>query len=221
MAADTKEKVADLYVVLILFIVGFFTHYITTYVPERVLPIEIPVAPIVYVDFPKEVEEPEPISFGWPIHIDDYKALSSPYGERDPENIGGYGDEFHDGIDLYGTYHARIIASLDGTVLVHFYPPGGFYEGHPVLGGLIIIQHVIRGETYWSKYGHLSETKIHEGDDIIAGQYIGRQGNTGRTASEHLHFEIIQGGSIVIDTGEIIGGERLNPLMYMEEPNGI
>jgi murein DD-endopeptidase MepM/ murein hydrolase activator NlpD len=147
------------------------------------------------------------MSYTWPIAEADYIGLSSPYGERDPKSIGGYGDEFHDGVDMYGTWKARIYAIDKGKVVDHWIPPNEYYRGHKVLGGTIIIQHP---NGVKSVYGHLSETFVHERDRVKAGDLIGRQGNTGtwkgREYPAHLHFELY------------INKEQVNPLKYFREP---
>ena len=70
-----------------------------------------------------------PVIFTWPIHVEDYKEPSSPYGEREPADVGGYGDFYHDGLDVFGLYHARIVGALGGKVVCHFVPPGGKWGG--------------------------------------------------------------------------------------------
>ncbi len=136
----------------------------------------------------------EVVSFGWPIAEDDYIALSSPFGKRALSESGGFGDGFHRGVDMYGTWHARVVAVGDGVVTDHWPPPNGYYRGHPILGGVIEITlrtgHVVR-------YAHLSVSYVHEGDVVEAGQVVGRQGKTGKTDSEHLHFEIREDGELV------------------------
>jgi len=141
------------------------------------------------------------VEYGWPIHSEDYIALSSAFGKRSLDETGGYGDEFHNGVDLYGTYNARIVSVADGTVVEHWPPPNGYFRGHPILGGYVVIQH----DGALSRYAHLSKTYVHEGDSVLAGQVIGRQGKTGKTASPHLHFELS------------IAGELVNPLRYLAE----
>lgn len=159
----------------------------------------------IYVEKPGVVVLPRierQYEFGWPIHPEDYVALSSPYGKRDLNETGGYGDDFHDGVDMYGTWRARIVSVADGTVIEHFPPPNGYYRGHPVLGGYLVVQH---DQDTRSHYAHLSRTYVHEGDVVVEGQVIGRQGKSGKTASAHLHFAL-----------EIDGG-LANPLRYLRE----
>ena len=159
-----------------------------------------------------------PVVFGWPIHPEDYKEPSSPFADRDPATVGGHGDNYHNGGDGYGVYHARILAAADGKVVCHFVPPGGKWDGHKIFGGLLIIEHYFNGEIWYTVYGHLSETEVNEGDIVSMGQFIARQGATGETDSEHLHIETIQGGTLNVKTGEITGGIYHNPFTLMEEP---
>lgn len=183
-----------------------------------------PASPLPLLEFKYErtnnevvfTSEPAAALFSWPIHEEDYIDLSSPFGERDPESIGGYGDDFHDGLDLYGTWRARINSISDGTVVCHFIPPNETYSGHPVFGGLLVVHTVIEGTDWWIRYGHLSDTSVHEGDEVLVGDQIGRQGSTGNCINAHLHIEIWKGGTCRTETGQILGGQRVNPLKYME-----
>ena len=165
------------------------------------LPLAIEIPPNLF-EMPAE-PDPVPLALVWPIHLEDYMALSSPFGERDPEKIGGYGDDFHDGLDLFGTWRARVLAVADGVVTEHYPPPNGYYRGHPVYGGYIEITH---DDGSISRYAHLSETDVVEDLYVAGGIPIGRQGKTGRTAKAHLHFELE------------IEGKKVNPLKYLEEP---
>jgi len=158
------------------------------------------------------------VLFLWPINPADYVAKSSPFGERDPETVGGYGDDFHNGLDMFGVWHARIRACTDATVACVFPAPNGYYRGHTALGGLVILQAERQGDTFLFVHGHLSEVEVIEGATVAAGDLLGRQGNTGRSDGEHLHFGINQNGTLNTATGEITGGVWLNPLKYITEP---
>jgi murein DD-endopeptidase MepM/ murein hydrolase activator NlpD len=189
----------------------------------RVGPQEKPIAVVVDYHIPPFFlnahlplkEQPEAASFIIPIAQKDFKMWSSPYGERDPEDVGGYGDDFHNGLDLYGTWLARVISAAPGIVWVHFHPPGGKWKGHPVLGGMLVIRHDFGGKTWWTVYGHLSQTEVHEDDIVDTGDYVARQGNTGASLSPHVHFEIHEGGECNRKTGEITGSIEHNPLQFI------
>ena len=138
-----------------------------------------------------------------PIAKDDYKRITSPYGYRELVNpfTGGETKKAHEGIDIAGTWHARVLSVSDGEVIDKWYVPNKYRDGHPVFGGYIRILHdngMITG------YGHLSKIYIHEGDIVKQGQIIGRIGNTGISYGEHLHFSIESPEGF------------LNPLKYIE-----
>ncbi len=47
------------------------------------------------------------------------------------------------------------------------------------------------GRKFVTKYAHLKEMSVKEGNKIKRGQFIGIQGSTGNATGEHLHFEIL------------------------------
>jgi murein DD-endopeptidase MepM/ murein hydrolase activator NlpD len=148
----------------------------------------------------------------WPIDPEDYVERSSPFGERDPADIGGYGDYFHNGLDAYGTYQARIRPIADGRVV--------FVGSNAVLGNYVIIRHWINGVRYFSLSGHLYSIEVEIGDTVEGGKtLVGRQGRTGKTASAHLHLDIIKGGRLDVETGDIIGGVLVNPDRILTAPD--
>lgn len=119
--------------------------------------------------------------------------VSSPTGVRQSP-MGGGEIGLHKGCDLVGPEKAPVFAAAPGVVIDH-YPPrgtprpdGGTYEGHPVFGGYIVIDH---GGGVYTLYGHLRQTRVHIGWYVERGQPIGVQGSTGISAGEHLHFEVI------------------------------
>jgi murein DD-endopeptidase MepM/ murein hydrolase activator NlpD len=164
--------------------------------PAPGLEIEVNEKPVVVVPVVERRLE-----LGWPMHPEDFIALSSPYGKRDLNESGGYGSGDHRGVDMYGTWRARVVSVAEGVVIDHWPPPDKRFRGHPVLGGLLVIRH--SGTV--SLYGHLAKTYVKEGDVVCRGQVIGRQGSTGKTASAHLHFELSVDGVLV------------NPLKYIFE----
>jgi murein DD-endopeptidase MepM/ murein hydrolase activator NlpD len=50
---------------------------------------------------------------------------------------------------------------------------------------------------YETRYGHLSETRVRQGDRISLGTVIGLSGNTGRSTAPHLHFEVRKANTAV------------------------
>lgn len=139
-----------------------------------------------------------------PIHADDYIDYSSPFGLRRSPFTGE--EVHHPGLDLYGTWRARVVSIGSGTVIEHWVPPGQVpgYDGHEILGGCVVIQ---MDDGVIVTLGHLSETFIHEGDRLVAGQVIGRQGSTGESTGPHLHFEVSR------------NGKTFNPFKYLIDVN--
>lgn len=140
-----------------------------------------------------------------PISKDDFLRPTSPFGIRNNplrQNMGGEDIKQHNGVDLIGTWHGRVVTVASGKVIEKWYVPDGKKRtGHPVFGGYIRIQH---DDGYVSGYGHLSAIYVHEGERVEAGQVIGRIGSTGKSTGEHLHFSI-----------QDSDGNFLQPLKYI------
>jgi len=123
-------------------------------------------------------------------------AVSSGCGYRmDP--MGGGTEGLHKGVDLVAPIGTPVRAVLAGVVVEHWPAPDGYWEGHPVFGGLVVIDH---GDGLFSIYGHLNSTTVHEGWQVGAGEVIGQLGDTGIATGPHLHFELV-----------------VDPLRYLEE----
>ena len=101
----------------------------------------------------------------------------SPFGHRiDPFN--GH-LAFHSGLDLSGPPGTKIHSTGDGKVV--FAGIGGAY------GNVVDIDH---GFGVTTRYGHLSEIFVKEGQTVNSGDIIGVQGSTGRCTGPHLHYEV-------------------------------
>ena len=128
--------------------------------------------------------------------------ISSGAGYRNDPMGGKEEIQLHKGMDLVGPHRAQVKAAAAGVVAEHWPAPNGFYRGHPIYGGLVVIDH--RNGTL-TLYGHLSTTYVSEGDEVEAGEIIGRQGNTGISTGEHLHFEVIVNPLLFLSKGANIG----------------
>jgi murein DD-endopeptidase MepM/ murein hydrolase activator NlpD len=128
--------------------------------------------------------------------------VSSHAGYRDDPMGGGEESRLHKGVDLVGPHAAPVHAAAAGIVVEHWPAPNGFYKGHPIFGGLVVIDHQ---EGSFTLYGHLSETFVHEGQRVEKGTIIGRQGNTGISTGEHLHFEVIVDPLSYFSSAESVG----------------
>ena len=122
--------------------------------------------------------------------------LASGVGFRsDP--MGGTEERLHRGVDLATWVGTQVQAVLPGVVVAHWPAPDGFWKGHPVFGGLVIIKH--ENDTF-SLYGHMQQTFVYETQYVDAGDLIGTVGSTGISTGPHLHFEIIADPLIYLES---------------------
>jgi murein DD-endopeptidase MepM/ murein hydrolase activator NlpD len=103
--------------------------------------------------------------------------VSSPFGYRPDPFLGR--PALHPGVDLVQEYGAEIHATAGGRV-VHAGPMGGY-------GNMVEIDH---GNGLATRYGHMSEILVEEGQEVTAGAALGRIGSTGRSTGPHLHYEV-------------------------------
>jgi murein DD-endopeptidase MepM/ murein hydrolase activator NlpD len=104
-------------------------------------------------------------------------AVSSPFGYRIDPFLGK--PELHPGVDLVQDYGSEIHATAGGRV-THAGPMGGY-------GDMVEVDH---GNGLVTRYGHLSEILVAEGQEVNAGALLGRLGSTGRSTGPHLHYEV-------------------------------
>lgn len=94
---------------------------------------------------------------------------------------------YHLGYDLSVTKHAPVEAANSGTV--------AFAGDLGIYGNTVIIDH---GLGLFSLYGHLSTIDVKTGDAVAKRQIIGKTGETGLAAGDHLHFGIYLDGVAVL-----------------------
>ena len=121
----------------------------------------------------------------WPI---DRSALKSHIGAFNPRRYHPilHRIQPHNGVDLPCTRGTLIYATGD-AVVDKAYAQG--YNGG--FGRQIILDH---GFGYKTRYAHLDKVLVERGDTIRRGQVIGHAGNTGRSTSTHLHYEVLYKG---------------------------
>jgi len=112
-----------------------------------------------------------------PVKNKDMKRTASGYGWRmDPFY---HISRFHSGMDFSTDRGADIYATGDGTVVMASWKQG--------YGNCIIIDH---GYDYQTLYGHIDKYKVRVGQKVQRGEVIATVGNTGRSISPHLHYEV-------------------------------
>ncbi len=94
--------------------------------------------------------------------------------------------KFHKGMDFTAPTGTPIYASGNGTVVKSY--------RSPTFGNVVYIDH---GYGYTTIYGHMSKRAARRGQKVKRGDLIGYVGNTGRSVSSHLHYEIHKNGRTV------------------------
>jgi murein DD-endopeptidase MepM/ murein hydrolase activator NlpD len=103
--------------------------------------------------------------------------VTSPHGKRlDPFTKTW---AYHVGLDLGAPRNSKVLATAPGRVVVA--GRSGPY------GKMIEIDH---GLGILTRYGHLDSIDVAVGDEVEFRQELGVVGNTGRSTSRHLHYEI-------------------------------
>lgn len=118
-------------------------------------------------------------------------AVTSTFGVRRDPLIGSAA--FHSGMDFRAPVGMETKATAPGTVV-----KAGWNGGY---GRMVEIDH---GQGFSTRYAHLSRISVAEGQQVEAGDSVGRTGNTGRSTGPHLHYEVRHNGT------------ALNPLRFLK-----
>lgn len=116
--------------------------------------------------------------------------VSSSFGRRispfngQPEN--------HLGLDISGRTGAPVVAPAQAVISF-----SGMDGGN---GNTLILAH---GAGLSTRYAHLQQALVKEGDKVRRGDLIGYLGNSGRTSGPHLHYEVR------------LNGVCVNPMRYI------
>jgi murein DD-endopeptidase MepM/ murein hydrolase activator NlpD len=94
---------------------------------------------------------------------------------------------YHLGYDLSVTKHYPVEAANSGIV--------AFAGDLGIYGNTVIVDH---GLGLFTLYGHLSAIDIKEGDSIKQRQILGKTGETGLAAGDHLHYGVYLHGLAVL-----------------------
>jgi murein DD-endopeptidase MepM/ murein hydrolase activator NlpD len=118
-----------------------------------------------------------------PVNIKDLRRVGSYFGTRmDPFYKVR---KFHEGMDFSAPVGTEIYATGNGMITTAGRDAQGGY------GNQIRIDH---GYNYQTVYAHLSRIFVKPGQKILRGQIIGYVGNTGKSTSPHLHYEVRKNG---------------------------
>ncbi|MEW6410866.1 MAG: peptidoglycan DD-metalloendopeptidase family protein [Candidatus Zixiibacteriota bacterium] len=91
--------------------------------------------------------------------------------------------QMHRGIDIASRTGTPIIATADGVVKS--------ISTDNMMGKYVVIDH---GYGFKTRYGHLSQFKVKQGQKVKRGDVIALMGSTGYSTGPHLHYEVIRNG---------------------------
>lgn len=120
--------------------------------------------------------------------------LASPVRNLEYRNVGAsVGEKLspfykmnmqHDGLDIVAPADTPVYAVADGTVTAVQNARGG-------KGNMVTITH---SGGYVTRYAHLGSVSVKKGKTVKRGQMIGTVGDSGRSFTTHLHYEILKDG---------------------------
>jgi murein DD-endopeptidase MepM/ murein hydrolase activator NlpD len=114
-------------------------------------------------------------------------GLVSPVNVPSTDGYGPRGNRFHTGLDYPAAVGTPVVAAAAGRVTYAGLSAGGW-------GNLVIVSH---GGVTRTLYAHLSQVSVSVGQQLAAGQRLGRVGSTGNSSGPHLHFEVRLRGAAV------------------------
>lgn len=124
--------------------------------------------------------------------VQDYGLSTGFIWPADGVFTSGYGwrwGRIHGGIDIAAPVGTPILAAASGVIEYATWNDGGY-------GNMIDIRHA---DGTITRYAHMNELYVKEGQTVSQGQTIGAMGSTGFSTGPHLHFEIRPNGGSSVD----------------------
>ncbi len=124
--------------------------------------------------------------------VQDYGLSTGFIWPADGVFTSGYGwrwGRIHGGIDIAAPVGTPILAAASGVIDYATWNDGGY-------GNMIDIRHA---DGTITRYAHMNELYVKEGQTVSQGQTIGAMGSTGFSTGPHLHFEIRPNGGSSVD----------------------
>jgi murein DD-endopeptidase MepM/ murein hydrolase activator NlpD len=124
--------------------------------------------------------------------VQDYGLSTGFIWPADGVFTSGFGwrwGRIHGGIDIAAPVGTPILAAASGVIDYAQWNDGGY-------GNMIDIRHA---DGTITRYAHMNELYVKEGQTVSQGQMIGAMGSTGFSTGPHLHFEIRPNGGSAID----------------------
>ncbi len=120
--------------------------------------------------------------------------LKAPYVITQEYAVSHVYGSIHFGIDMVKEYGAPVYAPASGKIdkVGKDCPPNGGYLGNMCnlgQGNYVQIEFMDGERTIYVTTMHMKEVAVNVGDEVIAGQQIGTQGNSGNSTGSHVHIE--------------------------------
>jgi beta-lactamase regulating signal transducer with metallopeptidase domain len=143
-----------------------------------------------------EVKNQEPIA-ATTVSVDQDRYIPSilPVRAELIFRISGFGNRIHpiyktikhhDGFDFAAETGSEISATADGIVQEVQFSARGF-------GNMVTLQH----GKYKTRYAHMEDIVVKNGQKVAKGEVIGTVGNTGLSTLPHVHYEVYFQGKVV------------------------
>lgn len=126
--------------------------------------------------------------------------MTSNFGPRSDPFTRGYA--MHTGIDFRAETGTPVRATAAGKVVTSGYT-GGY-------GNMVEIEH---GNGLTTRYAHMSELLVDEGETVEAGKIVGKVGTTGRSTGPHLHYETRVSGDATDPSKFIRTGQKYKDVL--------
>ncbi len=126
----------------------------------------------------------------WPT---DYSVITQKYGAN-PQIYSRFGMPGHEGVDIRALNNTNIYCCADGVVYRVHNDPDPRVSAY---GKHVRVRHK---DGYKTVYGHLARPLVREGQELKAGELLGKADSTGASTGSHLHLTLKRDGAT--DRGE-------------------
>jgi murein DD-endopeptidase MepM/ murein hydrolase activator NlpD len=124
-------------------------------------------------------------------------SVSSTFGVRKDPLLGT--PAMHAGIDFRAPMGSDARVTAAGTVI-----SAGWNGGY---GRMVEVRHA---GGFSTRYGHLSKILVKEGQQLSAGDVVGKVGSSGRSTGPHLHYEVRRNGDALNPVRFLKAGKKVN-----------
>lgn len=118
-------------------------------------------------------------------------SITSSYGVRKDPILGT--PAMHSGLDFRAPMSSDVRVTAAGKVI-----SAGWNGGY---GRMVEVEHA---SGYTTRYAHMSKILVKEGEELKAGDVVGKVGSSGRSTGPHLHYEVRR------------NGDALNPVRFLK-----